>query len=138
MYTTTVLVRFGDLDPAGITYYPRLVDFLHRAFEDFFEGHVGRPYPEVIRSGIGFPTVRLEVDFLRPLRHGDLAVIEVGVEHVGRASMRFRYEGRSGGELAFRARNTAVSVDMSTLRPVPTPDWLRERLLAARTETDTA
>jgi YbgC/YbaW family acyl-CoA thioester hydrolase len=138
MYTTNVLVRFGDLDPAGIVYYPRLVDFLHRAFEDFFGGHVGRPYPEVIRSGIGFPTVRLEVDFLRPLRHGDLAVIAVGVEHVGRTSMRFRYEGRVGDETAFRARNTAVSVDLATLRPVPTPEWLRERLDSARVGATTA
>jgi len=60
------------------------------------------------------------------------------VEHVGRASMRFRYEGRTGGELAFRARNTAVSVDMATLRPIPTPDWLRARLLAARVQPPTA
>jgi 4-hydroxybenzoyl-CoA thioesterase len=132
---TTVLVRFGDLDPAGIAYYPRLVDFLHRAFEDFFGGRLGRPYPEVIGSGLGFPTVRLEAEFLRPLRHGDLVEIAVGVEHVGRTSVRFRYEGRVAGELAFRARNTAVTVDIASLRPLPTPGWLRERLEAARSET---
>ena len=43
MFTTTILVRFGDLDAAGIAYYPNLVNFLHEAFEDFFVGHVGKP-----------------------------------------------------------------------------------------------
>ena len=51
MFRTQILVRFGDLDPAGIAYYPNLVNFLHESFEDFFSGYVGRPYPEVFREG---------------------------------------------------------------------------------------
>jgi len=35
MFTTSILVRFGDLDAAGIAYYPNLVNFLHEAFERF-------------------------------------------------------------------------------------------------------
>ena len=35
MFTTTILVRFGDLDAAGIAYYPNLVNFLHEAFEEY-------------------------------------------------------------------------------------------------------
>ena len=55
MFKTTILVRFGDLDAAGIAYYPNLVNFLHEAFEDFFAGHVGRPYPEVFAEGSASP-----------------------------------------------------------------------------------
>ena len=51
MFTTSILVRFGDLDAAGIAYYPNLVNLLHEAFEDFFRGHVGRPFPEVYAEG---------------------------------------------------------------------------------------
>jgi len=68
VFRTRVLVRFGDLDGAGIAYYPNLVNFLHEAFEDFFAGHVGRPYPEVYGEGIGFPTVKVEMEFRSPER----------------------------------------------------------------------
>jgi 4-hydroxybenzoyl-CoA thioesterase len=127
LFRTRILVRFGDLDPAGIAYYPNLVNFLHEAFEDFFAGHVGRPYPEVYREGIGFPTVKVEMDFCSPVRYGDQVDISVAVEKVGRSSVQIRYEGSVAGSMVFRARNVAVTVDMKTFRPMELPAWLRER-----------
>ena len=131
MFKTSILVRFGDLDAAGIAYYPNLVNFLHEAFEDFFVGHVGRPYPEVFRDGIGFPTVKVEMEFVSPVHYGDHVDIDVTVEHLGRSSVRIRYEGSVRGRPVFHARNTMVAVDMKTFRPTPLPDALRERFLAA-------
>ena len=131
MFTTTILVRFGDLDAAGIAYYPNLVNFLHESFEDFFRGHVGRPYPEVYREGIGFPTVKLEVEFLSPVHYGDHVSMGVTVERVGRSSVQLRYEASVDGRPVFRARNVAVVVDMKTFRPMALPSWLRERFEAA-------
>jgi 4-hydroxybenzoyl-CoA thioesterase len=127
VFTTHILVRFGDLDAAGIAYYPNLVNFLHEAFEDFFSGHVGRPYPEVYAEGIGFPTVKLEVEFLSPVHFGDSVRIEVIVERVGNASVQLRYRAAVGERRVFDARNVAVVVDMRTFRPMPIPAWLRER-----------
>jgi YbgC/YbaW family acyl-CoA thioester hydrolase len=134
MFTTTILVRFGDLDPAGIAYYPNLVNFLHVAFEDFFVGHVGRPYPEVYREGIAFPTVHVEMEFLSPVRYGDHVDVAVTVEQVGRSSVQLRYEGAVRGHPVFRARNTAVTVDMKTFTSTPVPDWLRARFQAGMTK----
>lgn len=131
MFSTSILVRFGDLDAAGIAYYPRLVNFLHEAFEDFFRGHVGRPYPEVFRDGLGCPTVKLEMEFLSPVHYGEHVDVAVVVEHIGRSSVRIRYEGAVRGTPVFRARNTVVVVDMKTFRSTPVPDWLKERLEAA-------
>lgn len=124
-------MRFGDLDAAGIAYYPNLVNFLHEAFEDFFRGHVGRPYPEVYAEGIGFPTVKLDMEFVSPVRYGDSVDVAVSVERIGRSSVQVRYEGSVGGRPVFHARNIAVVVDMKTFRPVPLPDWLRARFAAA-------
>ncbi|HEX6738629.1 MAG TPA: thioesterase family protein [Vicinamibacteria bacterium] len=131
MFTTTIVVRFGDLDPAGIAYYPNLVNFLHVAFEDFFAGHVGRPYPEVYGEGIAFPTVHVEMEFLAPVRYGDHVQVAITVEKVGRTSVQVRYDGSVGGRPVFRARNTAVTVDLKAFEPIPVPDWLRERFQAA-------
>lgn len=132
MFQTSILVRFGDLDAAGIAYYPRLVNFLHEAFEDFFRGHVGRPYPEVFREGLGCPTVKLDMEFLSPVHYGDQVQMTVVVEEIRRSSVRIRYEGAVEGRPVFRARNTVVMVEMKTFRATPVPDWLRARLEAAR------
>ena len=132
MFTTSILVRFGDLDAAGIAYYPRLVNFLHEAFEDFFRGHVGRPYPEVFREGLGCPTVKLDMEFISPVHYGDQVQMTVVVEEIRRSSVRIRYEGAVEGRPVFRARNTVVMVEMKTFRATPVPDWLRARLEAAR------
>ncbi len=132
MFTTSILVRFGDLDAAGIAYYPNLVNFLHEALEDFFVGHVGRSYPEVFGGGLGSPTVKVEMEFLSPVRYGDQVRIGIVVERIGRTSLRVRYEGEVEGRPVFRARNTMVIVDMKTFRPTPIPDWLRSRFEAAR------
>jgi 4-hydroxybenzoyl-CoA thioesterase len=131
LYETTILVRFGDLDAAGIAYYPNLVNFLHESFEDFCAGHVGRPYPELYREGIGFPLVKLEMEFLAPVRYGDHVEVDVTVEHLGRSSVRIRYEASVQGRPVFRARNTSVAVDMSTFRSMALPPWLRQRFEAA-------
>ena len=132
MFQTQILVRFGDLDPAGIAYYPNLVNYLHEAFEDFFRGHVGRPYPELYREGLGFPTVKLEVEYLRPVQYGDHVDIAVVVEHVGRSSVRLRYEASVQGRPVFTGRNVVVTVNLKSFETLPVPDWLRERLEAAR------
>jgi 4-hydroxybenzoyl-CoA thioesterase len=131
VFTTTILVRFGDLDAAGIAYYPNLVNFLHEAFEDFFAGHVGLTYPEMFSEGVGSPTVKIEMEFLSPVRYGDRVRIGVVVEHLGHTSLRVRYEGQVEERPVFVARNTMVFVDMKTFRPTPIPGWLRERFEAA-------
>jgi len=92
---------------------------------------VGRSYPEVFGGGLGSPTVKVEMEFLWPVRYGDHVGIGVVVEHVGRTSLRVRYEGSVDGRPVFRARNTMVIVDMRTFRPTPIPDWLRARFEAA-------
>src|SRR3954467_8127558 len=131
MFKTSILVRFGDLDAAGIAYYPNLVNFLHESFEDFFAGHVGRPYPEVFRDGIAFPTVKLEMEFLSPVHYGDHVDVDVTVERVGRTSLQVRYEASVAGQPGFKARTTAVGVDRRALKPTPLPPALRERFESA-------
>jgi len=108
------------------------VNFLHEAFEDFFRGHVGRPYPEVFREGLGCPTVKLEMEFISPVHYGDQVQITVVVEDIGRSSVRVRYEASVEGRPVFRARNTVVMVEMKSWQPTRVPDWLRVRLEAAR------
>jgi 4-hydroxybenzoyl-CoA thioesterase len=107
------------------------VNFLHESFEDFFVGHVGRPYPEVFREGLAFPTVKVEMEFLSPVHYGDHVDIAVVVEKVGRSSVQIRYHASVGVRPVFKARNVMVVVDLETFRPQAIPTWLREKFQQA-------
>ena len=62
-YVTNLKVRFGDIDHAGIVYYPRISNYFHVAFEEFFSDRVGLPYHELLdERRLGFPAVRSEIE----------------------------------------------------------------------------
>jgi len=77
------------------------------------------------------PRVHLEADFLRPLRFRDLVDIDLAVEKVGRTSVTYTFEMRSGNEVAVRGRAVAVLLSGAGGKPVPWPEEQRQRLLTA-------
>jgi 4-hydroxybenzoyl-CoA thioesterase len=129
-YETSVKVRFGDIDHAGIAYYPNLYHDLHIAFEEFFENHVGIPYPDLLdKERIGFPTVRVSTDFMRPIRYGEILSIRITVPRIGTSSADILFEATTGASASpcLVSRQTVVAVDMRTFRPIPIPPRLKER-----------
>lgn len=128
-------VRFGDVDHAGIVYYPRFFHYFHVAFEEMFgEGR----YLEILDNDkIGFPAVRLECDFRKPLRFGDKVTIAVSVDHLGDKSARFHYRlwptGKDATELSAEAKITCVAVELQTFRSKSIPDDLRDLFQSLRT-----
>ena len=80
--------RFGDIDHAGIAYYPSLLHYFHVAMEDWWEEGLGRPYPALlIEDNYGMPAVKLEAEFFAPISYGDKPEICVGVLAVGNKSV---------------------------------------------------
>jgi 4-hydroxybenzoyl-CoA thioesterase len=127
-YRTSIPVRFGDVDHAGIVYYPRYFIYFHEAFEDFFNDN-GLPYQEVLDvRRVGFPTVHIETDYKAPLRYGDSIDLEVTVTRVGEKSATFHYDGyrHRDGVLVCVADITVACIEMGTFKPRPFPDFLRE------------
>jgi len=130
-----VLVRFGDVDAAGIAYFPSIYNMIHDIFEDMWEQHVGVPYAELIGvQRLGFPLVRSEVDFKQPLRFGDRPRIRVVCEKVGRSSLRLRYRFYLGEELALDARMTTACIDMDAMKSCALPEDYRQAFLALKEE----
>lgn len=124
-------IRFGDIDRAGIVYYPRFLHYFHVALEEFFEGALGVEYPTVINHhGIGLPTVHLETDFQGPLRYGDNIEVEVKVLTLGTSSIKFGYRVFRKGEDSPRVtgHNITVCVDMKTFEKKGIPEFLRNSL----------
>ncbi len=134
-YRSQQEVRFGDIDQAGIVYYPRFIHYFHVAMEEFFRHEVGIDYARVLKEyRLGHPTVHLEVDFRRPLRYGDHIEVEVGIEKIGRTSVTWRYTVYRQGETELVAEGQVVTVNLNleTFRKTELPERLRERLEAYR------
>ncbi len=126
-----VLVRFGDVDAAGIAYFPSIYNMIHDVFEDLWTHYVGVPYAELMmEQRLGFPLVRSEVDFFRPLHFGDRPRIRVTCEHLGRSSIRLRYRFLLSGELALDARMTTACIDMDRMKSCALPPAYRAALEA--------
>ncbi len=132
-------VRFGHVDPAGIAYFPKIYDFIHEAFEELWQRHVGVRYYHLLQERrIGFPLVHADVDFRRPLRFGDRPLVRVTCFRLGRASLGLRYLYRVDDEVCVEARMTTACVKMDDLSTMPIPDEYRVRFAQLQEPADTA
>ncbi len=130
-FVTQLDVRFGDVDPAGIAYYPRIFEYVHQAFEALWDVHVGKRYYHLVaEERLGFPLVHAQVDFKHPLRFGDRPLVRVTTFQVGRTSLGLHYAFEVDDVLCVDARMTVVCVELGELKPLPIPPAYRERFEA--------
>lgn len=122
-------VRFGDIDHARVVYYPRFFHYFHQAFEDWFGRALGVSYPDLVaREHLGYPSVRVETEFLKPLRYGDRVRVDLELAEIGTTSITVRYTlvRLADGAVSARATITNVAID-DNFRPMPIPAAWRER-----------
>jgi 4-hydroxybenzoyl-CoA thioesterase len=131
-FRTPIKVCFGDIDNAGIVYYPRFMHYFHLAMEEFFTSEVGIGYADVLsKHNVSLPTVHLECDFRRRLRYGDQIHMEVKVSNIGRTSITWGYRGYrigAGEEIVVEGHNVTVCVRADTFEKIDVPEWLRQGL----------
>ena len=127
-FTSLLKIRFDDVDGAGIVYYPQFFHLCHKAFEDFFDDAASVSYPQLINDQRrGFPTVAIHSDFSAPLRYGDIALVKLEIEKIGRSSAIFAYEIRrkQDSKLCFSAKITKVFMDLENNVVLPIPEDIR-------------
>ena len=131
-FRTPIKVCFGDIDNAGIVYYPRFMHYFHLAMEGFFAGEIGIDYANVLhKHNLSLPTVHLESDFRRRLRYGDQIDMEVRVIHIGKTSITWGYRGyrMNGGEaIVVEGQNVTVCVKADNFEKIEVPGGLRKVL----------
>jgi 4-hydroxybenzoyl-CoA thioesterase len=122
-------VRFGDVDPAGIVFYPRFFEMLNAAVEDWFADFIGVDFATLhLERRIGVPTVRVESDFLAPCRLGEQIDVDLEVEELGRSSAKLRYTFYVDGEARVKGRSVLVCISLESYRSVPWPAELRKQM----------
>jgi 4-hydroxybenzoyl-CoA thioesterase len=134
-YRTQVPVRFGDVDRAGIVYFPRIFHYLHIAQEEFFLHLAGIPYHRLIEDEkMGFPTVADSSEFLKPLRYGDILDVSTFISRVGDSSVtfEFRIHRHGSADLLVSSSQVKVAVNLETLQKVTIPQKYRMLFEACR------
>jgi 4-hydroxybenzoyl-CoA thioesterase len=131
-------VRFGDCDISGTVYFPSYLNILVSAVEEFFDS-LGWPWPMLATEfGFGFPTVRLNVEFTAPGRHGDVLECTMYVRRVGSASLDLEHEIRTAGRLLWTASQRLVATSFETLSSMPLPAEIRADLIRVTEEREGA
>ncbi len=130
-FTTTRAVLFGDCDPAGIVYTPRIAYFVIEAIHEFLSHRLGgEGLRKVFAMGILPPARALSIEFLSPMTWDEVISIEVRSETSGTTSFSFVVEGRqTSGEPTFRASMTQVCICPESKQPIALPEALRQALL---------
>ena len=77
------------------------------------------------------PRVRIEADFLRPLRFHQIVDVSIEVAELGRTSIAYSFHIRRGGEVCVSGRARAVLLDRPSGTPVPWEERHRRLLTSA-------
>ena len=133
-HATTVQVRWGDVDAAGIVFYPRFYEWYDYGCEALFAAQ-GLPWPELFpRHGVvGVPIVESGSRFASPARYGDTLTIRSSVAWVKDRTFRMEHEIAVGDRLCasgfeVRAWVRRPATPGERLEAAPIPEEVAARL----------
>lgn len=133
-FRTSTQIRFGQVDAAGITFYPRYFEMLNNAVEDWFANALGSDFRSMhLDRRIGVPTVKLSAEFLSPTLLGDEINIRITPVRVGRSSCAFEAMFTADGTDKLKVEAILVCTNLDTHRSVPWPDDIRVRMMGELT-----
>lgn len=135
-FRTSRVILFGDCDPGGIVYTPRIAHFVVEASLDFLSHALGGPAARrLFAMGILPPARALSLEFLHPMSWDEVIDIEVLAERIGEQSFTLLVSAFNAERTGtFRATITQVTVSPETRRPVPLPLELRAALERTRSD----
>ena len=106
----TILIEWGDCDPAGIVYFPRYLAMFDNCTWALFTAGLGMNKAALLAhyATVGCPMVELHTRFLLPSTFGDEVVVESRIALLRRSSFEIGHRLLKAGELAVEARETRV------------------------------
>ena len=136
-------VRFRDCDPMGHTNNAAYLTYLEQtrfAHWRALWGFGTPPVPSAVEGQLppgraGVILARVECDYKRPTKYGDVLEIRLTIAEIGRSSFRYEYQiVDEEGRTVLTAKTVQVMYDYTAEKPVPIPDDIRQ-LLTTRSKT---
>jgi 4-hydroxybenzoyl-CoA thioesterase len=129
-------IHWGDTDAGGIVYTGQFLYFMIEAIESWWRDVVGVDYWVMIRDhDIASPTVHISLDFVAPVRGGDVLNLSVLVERLGRSSISFIVEGKGNDGVArFNGKLVSAICDTTPFGSTDVPAEWRQSIEAYQKE----
>lgn len=122
-YTTSIDIRFADLDAYGHVNNAIFFTYLEHARVKLFQHYFG----SFLDSSLLFLVVRAECDYKAPVTLQDSLLITLTVEQLRNTSFTFLYRLHDGNGREFAtARTVMVGYDPQAEKPVALPVQIRE------------
>jgi acyl-CoA thioester hydrolase len=124
-------VGFSDTDPMGIVWFGRYPQFFETAAEELGR-RCGLSYADFFAAGVRGPIVKLDIDYMRPMRLGDEVKVTARLvwDEAAKLATEFAIE-LSDGTLAATGYTIQVFTEADTMVPLwvspPMLDKCRER-----------
>jgi acyl-CoA thioester hydrolase len=131
-------VRFRDCDPLGHANNAAYLTYLEEARFHHWRAMWGTGStvpPDAVPDGVppdlpGVILARVEIDYRRPVKYGDVLDVRLGIAGFGRTSFTYEYELTDlNGVTVAAARTVIVRYDYASGVPVPISDDMKAALL---------
>lgn len=107
--STTVRVRFNEVDLLRIVWHGHYINFFEEARRAFGR-KFGVDYTVFIHHNIAIPVVQLHVDYFSPARVSDVLEVRARLLKTESAKLHFQYEVRRQDESALLASGSTIQV----------------------------
>ena len=133
MYSKEITVPWGESDPFGLVYYPRIVAWFNDTEHDLFRA-IGYPIDVMIRNDrTTFVMGEIHFRFIGPAAYGDQVATTISLSKIGERTLHWNCKAknaRTGADIA-EGRATRVYAKIhedGTLGSAIIPDAMRQAL----------
>ena len=137
-FTRRRRILWGDSDPAGIMYTPRVFHYALETIEEWLIEIIGFNSMTLRdQHEIDTPTVKMCCEFLYPMRTGENIDISLEIGKLGNASLNYIFNGFDKAKHhCFQIDQVVCFVDAKNFKPVSISREFRERIQAYMNSCD--
>ena len=133
VYYRELTVAWGESDPFGLVYFPRMLAWFNDAEHEFFS-HAGYSVSEMIsHDRTSFVMGRINFEFVGPAAFNDKIVTRLALKEISNSTLTWDCSARRSRDDALVTRGTATRVyaeilESGELKAKRIPDRIRELL----------
>jgi acyl-CoA thioester hydrolase len=113
---TRIIVRYAEVDRMGIAHHANYPVWFEAGRTDFFR-RLGLSYAEIENSGALLPLIKLECNFVSPLRYENEILLKTRLAEFTRVKVTFDYKINYQGKTATTGRTVHAWTNWQ-LKPV--------------------
>ena len=135
VYYRELTVAWGESDPFGLVYFPRMLAWFNDAEHEFF-AQAGYPVQKMVQDDrTAFVMGRINFDFVGPAAYGDKIVTKLQLVEITNSTLQWQCTATRRADAQMITQGTATRVyaqiqEDGNLKAFPIPDRIR-RLLGA-------